>query len=63
MRNRILLYAVIYGFVGALIGVGMALYTKDAVNIPILLRNGKGPQGPMSTTVEEPAREEVKQDG
>jgi hypothetical protein len=33
MTKRILLYAALYGGIGAVVGVLMALYTKD-VNVP-----------------------------
>jgi hypothetical protein len=59
MRNRILLYAAVYGTIGVIVGVLMALYTKDVVTLPAS-RNQFSPNSTHAESVEEPVTREVK---
>jgi hypothetical protein len=52
MTKRILLYAALYGGIGAVVGVLMALYTKDVgVQLPIM------PHVPTPTVTESTTEE------
>jgi hypothetical protein len=53
MARRVLIYALVYGSIGAALGICLALYTKDA-EIPhknIILSNGSGPKATTNETV------------
>jgi hypothetical protein len=51
MTKRIILYAALYGGIGAVVGVLMALYTKD-VSVPISLHTTP-PQVAVEPSTEE----------
>jgi hypothetical protein len=59
MGKRVLIYAVIYGSIGVLIGVCLALYTKDVDSPPknIVLKNGSATKANKSHSLDP---EEVK---
>lgn len=53
MGKRVLIYALVYGSIGAALGVCLALYTKDA-EIPhknIISSNGSGVKATTNDTV------------